>query len=550
MTETQRSSLGTKTAQPFMRESSGLVRAMPPYSAFAYNILNIGVIFPWVYLLSAGAFPGSNIALGILLTGVFASLLAYVYSGLASVMPRTGGDYLFQSRILSPWVGFPIVATMVLFWFLQWDALGGWLTSLLGIAPMLTGLGLTIGSAWLINVGSWFTTPLGIWVTTIIFGAIATLTLIRGFELFVKIQWFMWYGFLISFATIVGLLLLTPHASFVSHFNSAVDKISSSAGSDYYDYVISYERSQGFNPSLAFSWAATLGVMPIALTSLGWVGYAQYQAGEIRQASSFRKQLFINLGGGVASALMMALLAFALTRSVGYSWLSAAAYGSYITGNLSMPIPPWFSNLVVVLTSNPIIVVLATVGIFLNALQVVYNVYVGQTRMAFAAAMDRILPAWVFKINERTGTPVNAQLLFFVLGGVIYSYVYNFVPGWITYTLAVTAVATVMYIATSLAGALLPYRMRQEYQKSEVSRLNVFGVPLITIVGVVSAVFSAWMLYYYLTVPSLGVASLPSELLMLAIFLAWLVYFAVRRWYVKNKTGIEVDLAFKEIPPD
>ncbi len=38
--------------------------------------------------------------------------------------------------------------------------------------------------------------------------------------------------------------------------------------------------------------------------------------------------------------------------------------------------------------------------------------------------------------------------------------------------------------------------------------------------------------------PSLGVASLPSELLMLPIYLGWLAYFAARRWYIK-KTRIE-----------
>ncbi|PSN85132.1 hypothetical protein B9Q02_07520 [Candidatus Marsarchaeota G1 archaeon BE_D] len=125
MTSEQSTKFAQKQVQTFVREATGLVRVMSPYSAFAYNILNIGVIFPWVYLLSAGAFPGSNIALGILITGVFASFLAFAYSGIASVMPRTGGDYVFESRVLSPWIGFPIVATMVLFWFLQWDALGG-----------------------------------------------------------------------------------------------------------------------------------------------------------------------------------------------------------------------------------------------------------------------------------------------------------------------------------------------------------------------------------------------------------------------------------------
>jgi len=66
-------------------------------------------------------------------------------------------------------------------------------------------------------------------------------------------------------------------------------------------------------------------------------------------------------------------------------------------------------------------------------------------------------------------------------------YVYNFVPGGITCTLAVTAVASVMYIATSLAGPLLLYRMNEIYQRSEASRLKVSGVPLITIAGIVSA---------------------------------------------------------------
>ncbi|PSO05582.1 hypothetical protein B9Q13_01555 [Candidatus Marsarchaeota G2 archaeon ECH_B_SAG-G16] len=550
MTSEQSTKFAQKQVQTFVREATGLVRVMSPYSAFAYNILNIGVIFPWVYLLSAGAFPGSNIALGILITGVFASFLAFAYSGIASVMPRTGGDYVFESRVLSPWIGFPIVATMVLFWFLQWDALGGWLTAVLGLAPMFTGLGLSLNSSSLLNIGAWFTTPLGIWITTIAFGLLATATLIKGFRLFVRIQWVMWYGFLLSYAVIIGLLLTTPHAKFIAEFNSAVSKIAPNSPSDYYSYVINYEKSQGFNPNTSFSWAATLGVLPIALTSLGWVGYAQYQAGEIQQASSLKKQLFINLGGAVTSAIMMALLAFAFTRTVGYDWLAAAANASFISANLSMPIPPWFSNLVVVMTSSPILIFLATVGVFLNALQVVYNVYVGQTRMALASSMDRILPEWVSRVSSRTGTPVNAHLLFFVLGGIIYSYIYNFVPGWISLTLAVTAVATVMYIATSLAAALLPFRMKEIYNSAEISRFRFGSVPLITIAGAISAAFSAWMLYYYLTVPALGVAYLPSELLMLAIFVGWLVYFAVRRWYVKTKLGIDIDSAFRQIPPD
>src|SRR3989454_10684414 len=129
--------------QVFTRRASGLVRVMSPYSAFAYNILNIGIIFPWVYITTIILFPGASIWLGIFIPGIFTGFLAVVYAGLASAMPRTGGDYVFQSRTLRPWLGFAIVSTMIITFFLQWQALGGWVVAILGFAPLFTGLGLT-----------------------------------------------------------------------------------------------------------------------------------------------------------------------------------------------------------------------------------------------------------------------------------------------------------------------------------------------------------------------------------------------------------------------
>ena len=44
----------------FTRKASGLVRVMSPYSAFIYNILTMGLIFPWTYLWAPGALPGGH----------------------------------------------------------------------------------------------------------------------------------------------------------------------------------------------------------------------------------------------------------------------------------------------------------------------------------------------------------------------------------------------------------------------------------------------------------------------------------------------------------
>jgi amino acid transporter len=536
-----------KSTQVFARKSSGLVRVMSPYSAFAYNVLNIGVIFPWVYLLSLGVWPDADVPTGILICGILTAFLAVVYSGLAAAMPRTGGDYVFQSRTLKPWIGFAIVATMIPTFFLHWEALGGWLTSVLGLAPLFTGLGLSTGNTQMLDFGLWFTTPYGIWITSIVASLVGAVVLIKGFKLFVQIQWVMWYGFLLSFVIMVALFLMTPKAVFIQRFNQEMSVIAPGT-TDFYHSVTTQAIANGFTPVAGISFISTLFVIPVALTSLGWVGYTQEQAGEIQGASSFKNQLFINLGGGLFSTLLMMILAYAFIHTVGQDWLAAAAYGNFITGTVNMPIPPWFSNLAAVLTDNPFLIFLMIIGILLNALQVVWNVIIGWTRVSVAMSLDGVFPKFVSAVNERTHTPVNAHIIFMVLGGVVYSWIYNFVPGYLTYTLAVTAVATVMYIGTATGGAIFPWTRKEVYNTSPVAKYKIAGIPVITICGAIATVFSLWMLIWYMTIPGLGVANPTSEAIMLAIFLFWVAYFFIRRWWLK-RIGINLDLAFKEIPP-
>ena len=83
----------------FTRKSSGLVRVMSPYSAFIYNILTMGLIFPWTYLWAPGALPGGRLVWGILLAMIFEIPIALTYVWLSTALPRSGGDYVFQSRV-------------------------------------------------------------------------------------------------------------------------------------------------------------------------------------------------------------------------------------------------------------------------------------------------------------------------------------------------------------------------------------------------------------------------------------------------------------------
>ena len=75
----------------------------------------LGAIF--LLLQAPGNFPGGNMLLAIVIgTLVMAFTLLWVYSEFAAAMPRSGGDYVFVSRALHPFVG----------WLLSWSQ-GLWL---------------------------------------------------------------------------------------------------------------------------------------------------------------------------------------------------------------------------------------------------------------------------------------------------------------------------------------------------------------------------------------------------------------------------------------
>src|SRR5439155_877542 len=83
-----------------------------------------------------------------------------------------------------------------------------------------------------------------------------------------------------------------------------------------------------------------------------------------------------------------------------------------------------------------ILLFLMIIGIMLNAIQVVFNVIVGWTRVAVAMSIDGVLPKLVSHVSPRTHTPVYAHVIFLILGGYVFAYVYNLVPNYQVYTLA------------------------------------------------------------------------------------------------------------------
>jgi APA family basic amino acid/polyamine antiporter len=482
----------------FTRKASGLVRVMSPYSAFIYNILTMGLIFPWTYLWAPGALPGGRLVWGILLAMVIEIPIAFVYVWLSTALPRSGGDYVFQSRVFGGGVAFTVVMSGFVIWILQWVALSGWLVSYLGFAPLFLGLGATMHVTSLSSLGVWFTTPTGIIIVSIANALISLILLVSGFKNYVRFQHVIFWGTILCFLTVFVVLFTTPASQFVSRLDAFA--VASGGTPNFYENAVNAVTQAGINLNPPFSLIATLLVAPIAWTSLQWATYSAEQNGEIKDARSSKSQTFIMIGSLVVTGLLLALLAVGIEHVAGSQFLNVAGagYWSGITEANISGFNLWPPILAVAITASPIIVLIIGLGYLLNGFQIVCNCYIGMTRVLVAMSLDRLLPEWFSKVNEKLHTPVNAHLGYFIASlPVIIGY--NLVTKpftWTSLTLGVTFGCGYVFIITCLAGALLPYRAKEVYEASPGSKFTVSGIVglLCTLLGAAAFIALTWYL--------------------------------------------------------
>src|SRR5512143_1435527 len=598
----------------FTRKASGLVRVMSPWSAMFYNILAMGVIFPWTYLWAPGSLPGGQLVWGIVLAMLFELPICIVYVFLASALPRSGGDYVFQSRVWGGGVAFAITMSGIVIWQLVWIALAGWLQSYLGLAPLFLGLGATLHNATLASIGVAFTTAPVIVIVSLVNTALAFALLVSGFKNYVVVQRWMITATAIAFTTTLIVLFFSDPATVPDKLNAFSVAVGGSA--NYYQNAMAAATAKGIDLKPAFSLLATLLVAPIAWTSLQWATYSAEQNGEIKDAKSFKTQAFIYVGGLVITGIALALLGLAFQRALGTEFLYVAGSG-YWSGVSEANIAGfnlWPPILAVALTGSPIIVLLIAFGYILNSFQIANNIMVGTT-------LDRAMPEWFSRVNDRLHTPVNAHLAF-MLASIPAILCYNLVPGWIALTLGVTFGGGLGFTASAMAGIFFPFKAKEVYTASPGSKYYVNGyigllmglaglfawcwagwvlaahafpasafliwavraavivggirflwplheqlpgwlrgekMPMPTAFGMLGGGLGMAMVLSFVLVPALGVIGnwdfsefpthLWAQILSAGIIVFCIVWYALTKRLQRSK-GINIDYAFKEIPPE
>jgi amino acid transporter len=513
------------------------------YNVFTLLVLTGAALF---YVWAPGQFPATSPILGLIVAAIVIVPIYMAYSMLASAMPRSGGDYIFQSRILHPAIAFmTLFAQCVWLWY--WLELSGYWIAAMALSPLFSALGVTMHSAAMLDLGMWFSGGTGILITALVTNVIIAAAFLPGLRTYLKLQWFLFAGVIISIAVMTFVLLTTSHATFVANFNSFMAAFDPSQ-TNYYQYVIDTANANGFDPSAGGGLYGLIGVIAIAWFNLIWAVWSMPNLGEIKHASNFGRMNRVMQASLAFGTLVLVVTMGLLLKVCGKEFTMALGF-NWFNGTIAFPVQPYTSILIPLMGAGAIVVVLTLFGFLTQAIQQSFNCFIGGTRILVAMSLDRVLPESLGKISRKfRGSPVNA-ILFLLIGAEVLAVVLWRVPNLENYALSTSFAATIYQSLTCLAAAVFPFRAKALYQASPIAKYKVGNIPLVTLCGVWGFLVGVVLIIFYVLEPNLGLASTAGLWGMIAVFVFAFVWFWVARALNKRK-GIDIDLNFQQIPPE
>jgi amino acid transporter len=317
----------------------------------------------------------------------------------------------------------------------------------------------------------------------------------------------------------------------------------------FLDASKTYMEEAGTSLPDTWNWPDTIGLM-IAGSWLIIYAYAvAFIAGEVKRPDRTL------IGGSFLACLIPTIIMIwcgaVLYRTVGYQFTVAASYVDGAGGGLPGYNLPWsthFMGLAAVLTQNPFILGLFGISFIAFSIWFVALSYLAFPRILFAWGMDRVGPTWFTDINYKTSTPIKTMFLLFVIGEILlvpFCYFADFRLGFVVTTLEIVSV----FAVTAIAATIFAHRkkLRSLWETSPYKNWKLFGIPLLTIGGVLNLIYLAILFYgFFFTIEGFVVWPYATFTVIWILGILWYYY-----WKRRNAArGFDADMAFSELPPD
>jgi amino acid transporter len=548
----------------FVRQASGLVRDVSMANALFFNISAfVGTAIGWAVAFYA-LYPEwqglgiSAFAWMALLTGLFCYFLGMIFAALTTAMPRSGGDYVFTSRIISPFLG----------WIESWTLVGSALT-IIGFEIIVAShnvqltailLGVAFPGSAFANAQNWFQDNtsraiLGVIILLVIFG----ISILRT-RTFHKVVTGLTIFAIISVAiSFFGALFISESA-----MNKALPVLGTSASA-----IMSTATKAGFSlgsPDFSFTGLVALaGLVSVVLFQFIGFQFSSYIAGEVK-GNVRRTVMFAVIGALLFAVFMNSLYQDVLGNHFGFKIVNA--WGYLYWNNAGAPLngqPPFTPVMATAVYPGawPLWLIVSVGNTVLNVLLCpVYAIFL--SRIVLAWSLDRQVPEWFSVVNERTNAPLRVIVIAVLLGAVFY--VLTLLPAPFNINLASTTffgvlLASLTWIMPGINAILIRWRRPDLFQLTNNTRYFL-GLPRLAWYGIlwlifIIPVYLAAIVYpvvkgfqsqggSYLSLSSANTSGIGWALILLVVGI--IIYFVMR--IVNASRGINVKMIYQELPPD
>ncbi len=528
----------------FSRETSGFVRGFNIWDVFVFNLLGYatGLSLATNPTILGGLYPNANIY-WVLVFGLIVSIFTgLLYGYFAAIFPRSGGDYIYNSRTISPLVGF------VASWGFTWSQIygigtfSGWAISD-AISPAFITTGFILDKPNLLEIGNSLSVNNNIIIGGIIILIICFLLNLINQSALKKVLNFLFVIAMISAILMVASFWTVDHQTFVERFNEVMLK--STGTSNSYQNIIELAKNNGLAINRSTTILDSLYALPIGFLIFFGFTYSVYIGGEVREPKKSQRW-------GILAALAFGFIISMIGMGryyevVGQDFNNAIPVISSLETN---PLPTGGSMIFMsgVIMKNTYLNILMTFG---SALWFILLPIIMTTiciRNIFAYSMDRLLPiGFTSKTNNQ---PVAAAGFTILSAFIILLLMTYFDFPYINYITLFSA----SYMITGIAGFIFVYKKATKnyfLSAPPFAKKKIFNTPLITITGIITAIMFFFILYSSLTNHNFsGIKAGPIPwIVLIVVYGSGLLIYYMSRSKMKKK-GIDPTKLFSKLPPD
>lgn len=462
-----------------------------------------------------------------------------VYATVISSIPRVGGDYVWQSRLLSGFWGFFLSWPGWVFCLWLWVPIYGEMLCWLVFSPMSALMGS-------IDLAMWWCSGMGLFISSMIVIVFVFIYVSLGMRWYARIQKALFYGGVAGMVLFVGALLTTNPEAFQSTFDAQVGSWLPAKGISTQS-IMDAASGVDFASMWSMNWGASYMLFPMLLFWIMWTVWGATLFGEVREAGDWGKMFNVIQLALIAAGVIAIFLWPLFDHAIGYQFYQSLNY-SYFVGSGSLE---WLS-------SPPLLAAMALGNGFLAKLEVILmagwffswsgTVFLSSTRVIFASSFDRSFPEIFADVKTRFNAPIYAILLMAIPAALL-TIIYFFVPGFATLTMDATFAIAIAYFGTTIACMVFPLRRPELFSKSPVSKYKIGRIPVVSLIAAVYGGILLSVFWLWATKGVYGINNIYSGGFMIFMYaVAAVIYFIMK--YYRKQEGVDLEKIHSEIPAD